>query len=133
MGELTTETIEIFHLSQNGCEVAFGRSELEVRAHIKNEKSGYEITSSEHQIATADGTVYDWSIRGGHSFNLKLHWNCPKCGVQHWGDFVSDVANPYFTTSDTCNCVGYWLIRWEPLQAAAEKLRAAAFKATEGT
>jgi hypothetical protein len=79
-----------------------------------------QVVAVMRRVGVARGTVFDWSKRGGHSFTLKLHWNCPQCGQQWWEDFTDQSANPHFGASG-CDCADWWLVEWDPLQADEER------------
>ena len=94
-------------------------SEAELQSQVSRGESGVQIVRRPESLGTANGQVLDWSKRGGHSLNPKLHWNCPQCGQEWWEDFVGDVENPYLAGSG-CNCVDLWHVHWDPSQAADE-------------
>ena len=52
------------------------------------------------------------SAESGFARRLKLHWVCPKCGKQDWGDLPADEPNPCLWFSN-CPCVGKWIINYD--------------------
>jgi hypothetical protein len=119
MGSLTLATVEVFHLMRDGQPVAFALSEAALRDEVPKNDQRVQLVRKSESAGVVTGEVLDWSKHGGHPFNPKLHWTCPRCGQQWWEDFVGDVANPYFAGSG-CPCVNWWLVHWEASQAAGE-------------
>ena len=121
MPNLEARIIDVWYLHRRGRLIACGLSEddLYQAAPSMRSDTDKEVTVVGERFGIAHGEVLDWTKRGGHSFNPKLHWDCPQCGQQWWEDFVGDVDNPLFAGSG-CKCVAYWLVHWEPLQVTEE-------------
>ena len=120
MGALTLLTVDVFHLTRGGRPFAWALSESELREEFGKDDPRVQLVRQPTSVCVVTGEVLDWSKRGGHSFNPKLHWNCPQCGQDWWEDFFGvDVANPFFAGSGYA-CVEWWLVHWDASQAAEE-------------
>lgn len=125
MQESAIQNREVLQLWRHGRLIAYGLKEDDLYSVAPSLRDDLEkqIVAVVHKVGTASGTVLDWSKRGGHSFTLKLHWNCPKCGQQWWEDYTEESENPHFGSSG-CDCADHWLVEWNPSQASEERTSA---------
>ncbi len=121
MSDSAVNSIAVLRLVRNGHCIAVGLTEEDLYsvAPSLREDTIQQIISVEQRVGTVRGEVWNWSKHGGHSFNPKLHWDCPYCNQQWWEDFVGEVSNPYFAGSG-CHCADYWLVHWDSTQAKNE-------------
>ena len=70
------------------------------------------ILRHEEKVGAVRGEVHNWSAGSGFARRIKLHWVCPKCGKQEWGDLNADEPNPCLWFSG-CPCVSKWLISYD--------------------
>jgi hypothetical protein len=121
MGDLEIQAVEILSLHRHGHLICFGLTEDELYAIAPSLRYDPEtqISSKTCTAGTASGTVWDWSKHGGHSFNPKIHWTCPRCDQQWWTDFIPPMSNPVFEASG-CKCVDYWFVHWNDAHVANE-------------
>lgn len=73
----------------------------------------FSITSHVEQVGEVRGEIFDWTAGGGWAKHLKLHWTCPGCGYQDWGDYLPETPNPCLWFGN-CACVAKWLISYDP-------------------
>jgi hypothetical protein len=121
LNEPRFETRDILFLFRRGREIAHGLTEDDLYRKTPSLRHDGEkvIIAKPFLVSTADGTVWDWSKHGGHSFNPKIHWDCPRCGQQWWTDFIPPMKNPDFEGSG-CKCAAFWLASWNEDQADKE-------------
>lgn len=119
MGTLEIASVEVFTLMRRGRRIAFALSESALFGKSRRRTRQNSIARELQDVGLVRGEVFDWSKRGGHSFNAKLHWTCPQCGQRWWEDFFGTEDNPYFAGSG-CRCVRSWLVQWNAEQAKAE-------------
>ena len=123
MGKLETKSVELFSLVRRGEVRAIALSRTDLYDHSVRRRRDDEIVVESIEVGLTRGEVFDWSKCGGHSFAPKLHWCCPNCGQEWFEDFdYAENCNPAFRASG-CGCVRYWLIAWDPGQAADERMR----------
>ena len=106
MSELEIQIIDVWYLSRHGHLIACGLSEADLYriAPSLRHDADKEVTTKAERVGIADGEVLDWSKRGDHSFQPKLHWLCTQCDQQWWEDFEGNVENPHFAAPG-CECV----------------------------
>ncbi len=121
MSDLETKTVDVRYLSRNGVLIAYGLSDSDLYrvAPSLRDRSDKQIQVVTETVGTAHGEVFDWSKHGGHSFTLKLHWDCPRCRQQWFVDFNESTPNPAFEPLG-CDCVSYWFVHWNAAQVESE-------------
>lgn len=110
---IPTKTITVLKVFRNGREKGMGldRDALVRDFRLKKGSSRAYIESSEEVVGIVEGEILKWWEEPGSSGGTKLHWVCPQCGLQQWGDWTVEVPNPCLWYSD-CPCIDKWLVHW---------------------
>jgi len=73
---------------------------------------GWSIKHSTQRVGEAQGTVINWSERGGCGGD-HVHWECPFCGEEHICDFEPHTdSNPALWFCDRGNDDDMCLVKW---------------------
>jgi thioredoxin len=105
----STKRVTVFTAYRDGRELGIdSNGEALIRTFkIEAGSARAQVSASEEAVGLVEGKVLTWSAGA-----TKLHWVCPKCGLQQWGDWTPDVPNPCLWYSN-CPCIDKWLIHWE--------------------
>ena len=117
MANISFQNVTVYELRRKGRPLAIGLSlddlfsdcDLSHGTRLK-----CDVVQYVEQVGEIVGEVRDWNESDSPP-QLKLHWRCPKCEAEQWGDFRADMLNPCLWYSE-CRCVGKWLIsyNWPP-------------------
>lgn len=102
--------VMVWRISRRGTLEAIGLSPDEFQ---RPRRGRYSISSRVELVGEVRGQIYDWVAGGGWAKHLKLHWVCPKCGYEEWGDWLPGTPNPCLWFGN-CGCVEKWLISYDP-------------------
>ncbi len=114
MSPIAKETVLVFTAYRDGLEegIDLDRETL-VRTHkIRPGSTRKYVRVSDEEVGVIVGRLLRWWEEPGRSGGTKLHWACPQCGQEQWGDWNSKVPNPCLWYSN-CLCVDKWLIHWQ--------------------
>jgi hypothetical protein len=108
-GKLSLVAVTVWKLSCRGrlSEIALSPDIFE-----RPRRGRYSISSEIEQVGKITGQIYDWVAGGGWAKHLKLHWKCPECGYEDWGDWIPGTQNPCLWFGN-CKCVDKWLISYD--------------------
>jgi hypothetical protein len=111
MPEINTRRITIFTAFHGGREkaIALDRDDLVRGFKIKANSTRWRIETSEEVVGVVEGKLWKWWQEPGNPGGTKLHWACPVCGKEDWGDWTPEVSNPCLACS-VCPCIDKWLI-----------------------
>jgi hypothetical protein len=109
--EITTRLITAFTAFHGGREkgIDLDRDTLVRDFKIKADSTRWQVKASEEFVGVVEGKLFKWWEEAGHPGGTKLHWVCPGCGREDWGDWTPGVSNPCLWYSN-CPCIGKWLI-----------------------
>ena len=113
MSGIVRKTVLVFTAFRDGREtgIDLDRDAL-VREHkIRAGSSRACVKAADETVGVIEGHLHRWWFQPGNPGGTKLHWECPQCGLEQWGDWNPAVTNPCLWYSD-CRCVGKWLISW---------------------
>jgi thioredoxin len=121
---ITTDMVRVFTVFRDGRPFAIDldRDAL-IRNHGSDRAFGEDsVKASDERVGIVAGEIHKWWDEPENPGGAKLHWKCPRCGLQQWGDWTIGTRNPCLWYSD-CGCIDKWLIRWsEPSGASAAHL-----------
>jgi hypothetical protein len=119
--DFQVDTVDVQYLYRHGQLIAFGLSDNDIYsiAPTLRHDDEKEVIIKHERVGNVCGQVFDWTKRGGHSFNPKIHWYCPNCGQQWFADFTGSMPNPVFEASG-CACVPNWFVHWDAQQVQQE-------------
>ena len=112
--EISTTSVTVYEARRDGCPLGFelDRDSLIAAFKIRPDSRRTVVEVSEQVVGVVDGELVDWNAGHPGSPRVKLHWTCPRCGLQQWGDWSSAMPNPCLWGSD-CPCIDKWLIHWQ--------------------
>jgi hypothetical protein len=113
MSPILKKTVSVFTAYRDGLEEGFDldRDTL-LRTHkIRAGSTRAYVELSEEEVGVVEGRLHRWWVEPGNPGGTKLHWVCPQCGQEQWGDWDPEVPNPCLWYSN-CPCIGKWLIQW---------------------
>lgn len=123
MPEVATQVIMVFVAFRDGREKGIDlEREALVRDHkIKDGSPRAFIRATEEAVGVIKGELFRWWQEPGNPGGIKLHWVCPRCGLEQWGDWRPEVPNPCLWYSD-CRCIDKWLIHWTGAISATSRI-----------
>ena len=113
MPEIITKIITIFVAFRDGREqgIDLDRDALVHDFNIRDGSTRAHVRAAEEAVGVIEGELFAWWEEAGNPGGMKLHWVCPQCGLEQWGDWTSKEPNPCLWYSD-CRCIGKRLIYW---------------------
>ena len=70
--------------------------------HTDDNDAEWTYDSALESVATAAATAHDWSAEGGCG-GVHLHYECPYCGAEHYGDDDPADELPFLWFAE-CTC-----------------------------
>src|SRR5437016_5073036 len=118
MAEIAKQYVTVFEFQRRGEPQGIGLSADELMRAFPHAQGNrlFEVVCYEEQVGAVVGEVCDWN-RSGCALHLKLHWRCPSCEMQQWGDLLPGTPNPCLWYS-ACQCIDKWLISYDQLNPA---------------
>ena len=113
MSRTELRTVTVYEASRDGRPLGFSldHESLADEFKIRPTSRRATINAYDEEVGVVQGDLVDWNPEQLGNPRLKLHWICPQCGMQQWGDWSRLVSNPCLWGSD-CDCVNKWLIHW---------------------
>jgi hypothetical protein len=113
MPEISTRFITVFIAFRDGREkgIDIDCDALARSFKIRANSTRWQVRTSEEAVGVIEGKLFKWWEEPGNPGGTKLHWVCPRCGREDWGDWTPEVSNPCLWYSN-CSCIGKWLIHW---------------------
>ena len=110
MAELNLVQVTVWELRRRGRlqEIALAPEEFE-----RPRRGRVSIRSHPALVGEVRGQISDWNAGGGYAKHLKLHWTCPACNFEDWGDWLPGTPNPCLWFGH-CHCADKWLISYDP-------------------
>ena len=109
--KIATKLVTVFTLFRNGHEkgINLERDALIHEHRIRENSARTQVRISEEVVGVVEGKLFKWCEQPGNPGGTKLHWVCPRCEREDWGDWTPNVPNPCLWYSN-CPCIGKWLI-----------------------
>lgn len=113
MTTLETTTITIFSAVRDNRPLGFDVDRDRLYRNLNFEPNAHDITvyQRDEVVGVITGELVDWNAGEGGAPRVKLHWICPRCGLEQWEDWSTGSSNPSLCGSN-CQCIGKWLVHW---------------------